>query len=292
VAATLVFSVFARDSSAPLIGASGAISGVLGAYFLWFPRHRVRLLIFLFFYVDVWRVPARWVLAFYIIVDNLLPFLAGGNGEGVAYGAHLGGFAAGLATALLLGHKPGDAASRAFGATVAAPGVGSGGGATGTTGAGAKAASAAAPGGARRGEAWVLDRSGTPVARVPAVASFVSDVRAGRYLEAGALYAQMSGPERLQQNDDLVLTLAQGLLEASSMAAALAVLQSFIAGRPRSPRLAEAHYQAAVIHLERTGRLLAAREHLHNALELGPSPALESAARRALAAVEESLRQG
>ena len=97
VFATWTFSLFARRSMVPLVGASGAISGVLGAYFLLFPRNRIKTFVFLFpFVVDVWLIPVRWVIGFYILVDNLFPFLVGGTESGVAYGAHLGGFAGGL----------------------------------------------------------------------------------------------------------------------------------------------------------------------------------------------------
>jgi membrane associated rhomboid family serine protease len=104
VAATLFFSLFALDSPVPLVGASGAISGVLGFYFLWFPRNTVRLFVFLFpFFMNVVAVPARLVLGVYLLLDNVLPFLiSSGGGGGVAHGAHIGGFAAGLAGAWLL----------------------------------------------------------------------------------------------------------------------------------------------------------------------------------------------
>jgi len=98
-AATLAFSLFSGPSLVPLVGASGAISGVLGLYFLFFPRNRVKVFVFLFpLLFNVFLVPARWVLGFYVLVDNLLPFVAGAE-SGVAYGAHLGGFVAGLAVA-------------------------------------------------------------------------------------------------------------------------------------------------------------------------------------------------
>lgn len=99
VIATLAFAAVASDPHAPLVGASGAISGVLGCYFVLFPLNRIRVFVALFpFLVDTWLVPSRIVLGLYVLVDNLLPVLAGGGG-GVAYGAHLGGFVAGLAVA-------------------------------------------------------------------------------------------------------------------------------------------------------------------------------------------------
>ena len=100
VAATLSFSIFAGDSMTPLVGASGAISGVLGLYFWLFKRNKVKVFIFIFpILVRVILLPARWVLGFYVIIDNLLPFIMGAQSN-VAYGAHLGGFLAGLLVAL------------------------------------------------------------------------------------------------------------------------------------------------------------------------------------------------
>jgi membrane associated rhomboid family serine protease len=105
-AGTLGYAAVLPESAAgtPLVGASGAISGVLGCYFIWFPKNRVRLLIALLpFYVDVWKVNARVVLGIYVIIDNLLPFLLTPSGaSGVAHGAHLGGFLAGAAGAVAI----------------------------------------------------------------------------------------------------------------------------------------------------------------------------------------------
>jgi len=133
-AATLFFALFAPSSSVPLVGASGAISGVLGFYFLWFPRNTVRLFVFLFpFFMNVVAVRARIVLGVYLVLDNLLPFLfTSGSGGGVAHGAHIGGFAAGLAGAWIIDRRavgsaragypaeeaPGDAPEPAAGTAV------------------------------------------------------------------------------------------------------------------------------------------------------------------------------
>ena len=107
IAATLFFSLFAPDSALPLVGASGAISGVLGFYFLWFPRNTVRVFVFLFpFFMNVVAVRARLVLGVYLLIDNVLPFfISAGGGGGVAHGAHIGGFVAGLAGAWLIDRR-------------------------------------------------------------------------------------------------------------------------------------------------------------------------------------------
>ena len=98
-AATVFFTLFSWGSMIPMVGASGAISGVLGLYFLLFPRSQVKVFILLFpIFMNVVLLPARFVLGLYLVVDNLLPFLIGVS-SGVARGAHIGGFFAGLALA-------------------------------------------------------------------------------------------------------------------------------------------------------------------------------------------------
>jgi membrane associated rhomboid family serine protease len=101
-AATLTHALVFSDSSVPLVGASGAISGVLGFYFVFFPRNTVRMLAFLPpFLMQVFEIPARFVLGMYLLLDNLVPFLVAGEG-GVAHGAHIGGFIMGGIVAWLM----------------------------------------------------------------------------------------------------------------------------------------------------------------------------------------------
>lgn len=86
-------------SEVPMIGASGAIAGVLGAYYVKFPHARVRCLVFLFFFVTVAMLPASLVLLLWFllqVLNSLNPGAMGGGG-GVAVFAHIGGFVAGWA---------------------------------------------------------------------------------------------------------------------------------------------------------------------------------------------------
>jgi membrane associated rhomboid family serine protease len=107
IAATLFFTAFNLGSPLPLVGASGAISGVLGFYLIWFPRHIVKVWVLLFpFYVGVVRIRATFVLVVYLVLDNLLPFLLVPRDAGVAHGAHIGGFIAGTLVALILRRRP------------------------------------------------------------------------------------------------------------------------------------------------------------------------------------------
>ncbi|MDD5560408.1 rhomboid family intramembrane serine protease [Candidatus Methylomirabilis sp.] len=91
------------DSKIPMIGASGAISGVLGAYLFLFPNARVLTLIPLGFFYRVAEIPALVVLGFWIIVQILNGAMTlGAQVGGVAWLAHIGGFVAGLVMVVLL----------------------------------------------------------------------------------------------------------------------------------------------------------------------------------------------
>jgi membrane associated rhomboid family serine protease len=88
------------NSTAPTVGASGAIAGVLGGYILLYPRARVLTLIFIIFFVTFVELPAVLVLGFWFL-QQIFFGAAGlsdptGGGGGVAYFAHIGGFAFGL----------------------------------------------------------------------------------------------------------------------------------------------------------------------------------------------------
>ena len=96
VAAALAQALPAPDSTIPMVGASGAISGVLGAYLVLFPQARVTVVIPLGFYLHVTRLPAVAVLGLWFAMQLLSEALSGGTGGGVAFRAHIGGFVAGL----------------------------------------------------------------------------------------------------------------------------------------------------------------------------------------------------
>jgi membrane associated rhomboid family serine protease len=96
-------------SSVPMIGASGAVSGVLGAYILLFPFASVYMLLVFGFFVRVVRWPALLVLGFWILIQALSGILTfssaawgGGEAGGTAWFAHLGGFLAGMALLFLM----------------------------------------------------------------------------------------------------------------------------------------------------------------------------------------------
>jgi len=96
VGSGLVQVYMQQDSTAPLIGASGAISGVLGAYFLLYPRARVLTLIPLFVFFPVVELSAFFFLGFWFLLQFIQGALGAAAGEaaagGVAWWAHAGGF--------------------------------------------------------------------------------------------------------------------------------------------------------------------------------------------------------
>lgn len=92
IAAALAQVVMGPDSIIPMLGASGAISGVLGGYIILFPKRKVRALIFRMYTT----VPAYVALGLWIGYQIVLGYLTPSGGGGVAYAAHIGGFVAGV----------------------------------------------------------------------------------------------------------------------------------------------------------------------------------------------------
>ena len=103
VVGSLLQIVLMPGSSIATIGASGAISGVMGAYFVLFPRARVLTVIPIFFFIRLIYLPAPLLLGFWILLQILYGCSSvPGTGGGVAYFAHIGGFVAGLILGLLV----------------------------------------------------------------------------------------------------------------------------------------------------------------------------------------------
>lgn len=87
------------DSIIPTIGASGAVSGMLGAYFVLYPKARITSMLFLGFFVQFLQVPALLLISLWMLLQVLggvMGLMVAGDAGGVAYWAHIGGFAAGF----------------------------------------------------------------------------------------------------------------------------------------------------------------------------------------------------
>ena len=94
-------------SRVPMVGASGAIAGVMGAYMVKFPHSRIHTLVFIFFFITTVELPA-WLMLIYWFFINLfsgvgtIGYSHASQGGGVAFLAHVGGFLAGIALIYLL----------------------------------------------------------------------------------------------------------------------------------------------------------------------------------------------
>jgi len=107
VLAAIVHLITNHDSRLPTIGASGAIAGVMGAYFFLFPYARVVTLIFIFFFFDIVEIPAFFFLAFWFLLQFFSGTISFGAQDamsgGVAWWAHIGGFLAGILLLFVFG---------------------------------------------------------------------------------------------------------------------------------------------------------------------------------------------
>ena len=247
ILATLSHAVLDFGSVIPMVGASGAISGVLGFYFIWFPRNRVRLWIMLFpFFMHVVYAPARLVLGMYLVIDNLLPFLAtrGAGGGGVAYGAHIGGFIAGLAYARWsqgreVRRRPADFEPEP-----------------------------------------VDTMSDSDPSTVRGIRQLIA---AGEHERAAPAYFGLSAARttRLLMPKESI-DFGRWLANNGHPDAALVVYQRHLRDYPLGPYAAEAHLGAGLVQLYARDQPTAAYQHLVAVLDADPHPETEGYARRAL----------
>ena len=246
-AATLFHGAFASGSPIPLVGASGAISGILGFYFIWFPHNKVRVLIFLFYFIRVVMLPARWVLGFYIVVSNILPFLVTvGEGSGVAHGAHIGGFLMGVVVALVLNRREMTARPREY-----------------------------------------REEHSSPSNRPRSIGEAITGaVAQGKFEKAAELYFVIpSLRTRGMLTPEVSLLLANWMSKNGQARGALTVHQRHLRDYPRGPGLAEAHAGAGLVQLHDLGEPTAAYQHFVDALDHDPSRELEALIRQSLAEI-------
>ncbi len=257
VVATLFFAMFVPGSETPLVGASGAISGVLGCYFLWFPRNTVKVFVFLFpFIMNTFMIPSRLVLGFYLVIDNVLPFLfsaGGAGGGGVAHGAHIGGFVGGLGLAWGLERLPRLKlwrAERKFQAEESAP-----------------------------------DPQGASLLNPAALVHH--HLRNDRPRQAAALFLRMEQRrDRQSVESEDVIAVGDYLLEQGRDDLALPVFRRFIAERPDDFCIDRAFLGAGRSLLRHSRQITSAYQYFLQALETARSEATRTEARMHLRAIE------
>jgi len=102
VGASLIHVLFNFNSNIPVLGASGAVSGVMGAYLILYPHARVKTLVFVLFFVTFVDIPAYILLGIWFVFQ----FFYAGSGAGIAWLAHVGGFLIGILLIKLLQRRP------------------------------------------------------------------------------------------------------------------------------------------------------------------------------------------
>ncbi len=251
--ATLFFCMFVPHSQVPMIGASGAISGVLGFYFLWFPRNRIKVFVFLFpLIMTTVLIPSRIVLGVYLVIDNVLPFLmTSAEGGGVAHGAHIGGFLAGLGIALAIDRLPGLLRMKETLPKVS------------------------------RKRANLVD----------AVTDIVRSVDRGDLAHAATRFAQLdSRAQRGQLSTHNVVAIGESLLASGESDEALTVFRRLIAERPGDKGLDRAYLGAGRAMLLKDRCETAAWHYFLAAIDLAQTPEIAAEARRYLRMIEDETK--
>jgi membrane associated rhomboid family serine protease len=265
-AATLAFGVANADSATPLVGASGAISGIQGVYFVAFPRNRVKLLIW-FYYVTVIHVKARWIIGFWFVVNDILPMVVGRSllGDQVAHAAHLGGFGAGLAVALAVAPAlrnwfpeppPGRYGTREPGTAKSSPLWGR--------------------------EAFGRFGRGTVLGSGDGVAGRVVEAwRGGRRDEAAEIFARaLREGEQVDLPEAEQIRLAVHLYDGGRFDDARNAFEAFLRDHPTSRNAPAAAFGLGMILSRRDGDLGAARPLLETAARQHPDATVRDLARR------------
>jgi rhomboid family protein len=105
IAAVLAFTFLNPNSTVPMVGASGAVSGILGAYLIRFPQAKVLTLIWFLYFIKIVRLPAVYLLGFWFLLQiiNGSRAISYSSSGGVAWFAHIGGFLFGVVVFIMFG---------------------------------------------------------------------------------------------------------------------------------------------------------------------------------------------
>jgi membrane associated rhomboid family serine protease len=248
--------------SLPLVGASGAIAGVMGAYLVFFPRARIRMILWVLFIIP-FTLPALVVIGLYFLQDLFLGAVLKERAlGGVAYAAHTGGMVAGIVAALLL--KPflrGGPASSWDRDTGFAPGG--------------------------DGEDVVFDpRRPDPPRTIPMPDlrdQLVGAVLDGRMDLALDLYGRWVEEPRMEVlPPEVEIEVAHEIFRQGRVVEALEAYRRFLGSHPRAEDAPEAKFRVGLIYGKSEGDPVEARRWLRQAAEEHPDPETAAFARREL----------
>ena len=257
-AATLAYVAFTPDVTVPLVGASGAISAVMGAYAVFFPNAKIKIWYWIFlFFTNIIYVSAKWAVALWFLEQVLLRLLVGR--AGIAYEAHIGGLLFGVAVALALKGlvlKPVDPARRIV-----------------DTGEGERAA--AAP----------------PETAGVAAAEISEALDAGQADEAFRLFTRSAGGADAEPVGEFTLArLGAALMGAGAYGPASRVYEEMLRSWPSGPLSPEAAFRLGVIQSRVRKDYLRARDNLLRAHGSHPDAARRAQALDELKRIDAHLR--
>ncbi len=248
----------------PLVGASGAISGVMGAYLVFFPRARIRMIVWLLVIILPFTLPALLVIGLYFLQDLVLGIVVGTRMVGgTAYTAHTGGMLAGILAALLL--KPWIRRSAETTAWDRDTGFAPGG-----------------PDPAAAGEKEPYEVARTiplPDLRDQLVGA-VLDGRMDLALELHRRWA--ADPRGTALPPAIEMELAHETFRRGRVEEAEAAYRHYLGAHPRGSEAAEAKFRLGLIHARAVGDRDQAREWLRQAAAEHPDPETAAYARREL----------
>jgi membrane associated rhomboid family serine protease len=287
VLASATYLVYTGGSSyVPLVGASGAIAGVLGCYMVFFPRAQIRLFYWFYFFVGTFLIEARWFLGFWI-AENLFFWLVVGSryASGVAYAAHAGGFAVGIVAGMLLkGHL------RRSGRTTRADRLT---GFAGSREAAARPSARVEPGPVSFAGEFVDPRAETRrsgqdfFGQEEAITDMLSEERMDAALERYADYLRLPYAKPLPSWAQI--EIAAEFFRREDFEEALKAYRRYLAHYPAGADAAEAKFRLGVILARHRHEYFRAREYLLQAGLEHPQPELREHARTELKRIEKLL---
>lgn len=237
-AASLAHVAFVPGSELPLVGASGAISAIMGAYAVFFPNARIKIWYWVFlFFMNVVYVSAKWAVGLWFLLQLLL--FAMGGGSGVSYDAHIGGLVFGVGVAFALKKlvlKPHDPVRR----IVTPAGVMSTGGSFAETG--------------------VADDLGHGLSSADAIERALD---AGRADVAFRMFGRVTGaPTSEPLPEEALADLGNALITSSAYGNAARVYEELLQRYPDGEYSAEAAFRLGTIQSRVFEDYLHARDHL------------------------------